>query len=118
MKFSAPTRISMPSMMARVRGMRMVTREPRPTSESMSMRPWALSMFRRTTSMPTPRPLTAVTFSAVEKPGANTRFRISRLERSRRSPTRPFSMALARMRSGSRPRPSSSTSITTLPSAW
>jgi hypothetical protein len=50
---------------------------PRPTSEEISILPRSFSMLRFTTSMPTPRPETAVTFSAVEKPGAKMKLRIS-----------------------------------------
>jgi hypothetical protein len=42
-----------------------------------SIEPRSASMLRRTTSMPTPRPLRLVTFSAVEKPGSKISFRIS-----------------------------------------
>ena len=64
-------------------------------------------MLRRTTSMPTPRPETSVTFSAVEKPGAKISEKIVGLGQGRVGLTRPRSRALARMRSGSRPLPSS-----------
>ena len=47
--------------MARVRGILMVNLEPCPTVEVSSTVPPIFSMLVRTTSMPTPRPETAVT---------------------------------------------------------
>ena len=43
---------------------------PAPATDYNSMVPPMRSILVRTTSMPTPRPETLVTFSAVEKPGA------------------------------------------------
>ena len=54
---------------ARVSGILTVNLEPWPSLEDSSMVPPIFSMLVRTTSMPTPRPETAVTASAVEKPG-------------------------------------------------
>ena len=77
------------------------------------------SIFSRTTSMPTPRPETEVTLAAVEKPGANMyRHRTSLdMRASSASVARPSASALARMRSTSRPRPSSVISMVMLPAS-
>ena len=56
-------------MIAIVSGSLILNVDPRPTSEVISIFPRSFSMFRFTTSMPTPRPETDVTFSAVENPG-------------------------------------------------
>ena len=48
----------------------MVKVVPWPATVSMSTLPRSFSMLRRTTSMPTPRPETSLTTSAVEKPAA------------------------------------------------
>ena len=56
-------------MMARVSGMRRRSVVPLPARESISTLPPIFSTLVRTTSMPTPRPLTLVTCAAVEKPG-------------------------------------------------
>ena len=61
---------------------------PWPGVDSTSTVPPSFSMFVRTTSMPTPRPLTSVIFSAVEKPG----WKISRTVS--RSPMRPACSAV------------------------
>ena len=65
-------------MMASVSGILMRKLEPRPSVELTSMVPPIFSTLRRTTSMPTPRPDTAVTCSAVENPAwkmkSNTRW--------------------------------------------
>ncbi len=63
----------MPSVIASVSGRKMRKVVPWPSSVVISTRPLIDSMLRRTTSMPTPRPETSVTFSAVEKPGAKMR---------------------------------------------
>ena len=55
--------------MASVSGSLIENVVPLPGSVWISMRPRSASMFRRTTSMPTPRPEISVIFSAVEKPG-------------------------------------------------
>ena len=55
--------------MAKVSGILMVTEEPSPATDLMSMVPPIWSILVRTTSMPTPRPETEVTAAAVEKPG-------------------------------------------------
>ena len=56
-------------MMASVSGMRRRSVVPLPGRESSSTLPPMRSTLVRTTSMPTPRPLTLVTAAAVEKPG-------------------------------------------------
>ncbi len=48
----------------------MVKVVPRPGSLSTSTVPLSSSIFDRTMSMPTPRPETSVTFSAVLRPGS------------------------------------------------
>ena len=60
-------------MIASVSGIRMRHVVPVPTVDSTSTEPPMASMFVRTTSIPTPRPDTFVTFAAVEKPGRNSR---------------------------------------------
>jgi hypothetical protein len=64
--------------------------------------------------MPTPRPDTFVTFSAVEKPGAKMNLWIcaSDILWISASDASPLAMALALMRAVSRPCPSSPISIT------
>ena len=56
-------------IMASVSGMRSRSVVPLPARESISTLPPIFSTLVRTTSMPTPRPLTLVTAAAVEKPG-------------------------------------------------
>jgi hypothetical protein len=60
----------MPSRIASVSGSEIRIVVPKPFAERMSMVPPIAVMLRLTTSMPTPRPETSVTVSAVEKPGA------------------------------------------------
>src|SRR6266566_2749506 len=55
--------------MARVSGSLSWKVAPWPTTDRISILPRSFSMCRRTTSMPTPRPLTLVTCAAVENPG-------------------------------------------------
>ena len=81
-KVDWPTETSMPSMMAMVRGMRMVVVMPFPSSLVMVTLPPSSSTLRLTTSMPTPRPENSVTSVLVEKPGASRKLRISRWEYS------------------------------------
>ena len=76
-KMESPTDTSMPSMMAMVRGMRMVVVMPWPSSLEMDTEPPSSSTPRFTTSMPTPRPENSVTSVLVEKPGASRKLRIS-----------------------------------------
>ena len=64
-----PTATDWPSTMASVSGSVMMKREPLPSVERTSIVPPSSLTFRRTTSMPTPRPETSVVCSAVEKPG-------------------------------------------------
>ena len=78
--------------MASVSGILMVTVEPSPATDLMSMVPPIWSILVRTTSMPTPRPETEVTAAAVEKPGAKMNLWIwaSVIFSSSASLTRPF----------------------------
>ena len=78
--------------MASVSGILMVTVEPSPATDLMSMVPPIWSILVRTTSMPTPRPETEVTAAAVEKPGAKMNLWIwaSVIFSSSASVTRPF----------------------------
>jgi hypothetical protein len=69
-------------MIANVKGSRSLVVVPRPSTLSSSISPRNASTFRRTTSMPTPRPERSLTESAVENPASNTRFRISRSDNS------------------------------------
>ena len=61
-------------MIASVSGNLTFTVVPAPIAVSTVTLPPTRSMFVLTTSMPTPRPLTSVTFSAREKPGRKIRF--------------------------------------------
>ena len=94
---------------ARVRGILIRKVVPRPATDDSSMVPPMRSILVRTTSMPTPRPETLVTFSAVEKPARKMNCRIccSLMPAMATSVARPLAMAFWRMRSRSRPRPSS-----------
>jgi hypothetical protein len=74
--------------------------------------------FRRTTSMPTPRPERLEIVSAVEKPGSKMSSYTSASVNVAPGGTSPRSTALARMRSRSSPRPSSETSMTMFPASW
>jgi hypothetical protein len=64
--------------------------------------------------MPTPRPETSVTVSAVEKPGAKIRFQTS-ASSSESGASMPRSRAVASSFARDSPRPSSRTSMTTEP---
>ncbi|GIV00944.1 MAG: hypothetical protein KatS3mg014_2559 [Actinomycetota bacterium] len=107
-------------MMASVSGIFTRKVVPSPRRLRTSTLPPIRSMFVRTTSMPTPRPETFVTRSAVEKPGRKMRSRISRSLRrvAWSGPTKPRSSALANTRSGSIPAPSSVISMFTWPPSW
>ena len=105
-------------MIASVSGRRISMRLPRPGSLDSATEPRSDSMFLRTTSMPTPRPLRFVTFSAVEKPGSKIRFRICASGGSTPRSTSPRSQARCSTRSRWIPRPSSSIRITMLPASW
>ena len=104
-------------MMASVSGRRTLTLMPWPSAESISTVPPSAVMFRLTTSMPTPRPETSVTTSAVEKPGAKIRPQTSAsvMRRARRGRARAPCSAACR---GSGRVPSSRTSMTMLPPWW
>ncbi len=71
-------------------------------------------------SMPTPRPETSVTFSAVLRPGSHINWWISRgvIRSASAAETSPRSTAFARMRSVSRPCPSSDTWMMMLLPRW
>ena len=83
---------SAPRRSPSVSGILMVTEEPSPATDLMSMVPPIWSILVRTTSMPTPRPETEVTAAAVEKPGAKMNLWIwaSVIFSSSASVTRPF----------------------------
>ena len=100
-------------MIVSVSGTRRITRRPRPGWFSRSIEPPIRSIFDRTTSMPTPRPEMALTWSAVESPGA-------KMSSSRARSLRPVTSDGLRMRAASAratsfsvsiPRPSSLISI-------
>ena len=76
-KAEFPTRTSMPSIMAMVRGIFRVVVMPWPFSLLMVTVPPTLSTLDFTTSMPTPRPEYSVTSVLVEKPGIKRKFRMS-----------------------------------------
>ncbi|EKD83147.1 MAG: hypothetical protein ACD_39C00859G0001 [uncultured bacterium] len=102
-------------IMARVRGSLIRKEEPLPSSEMISTLPPRLSMLALTTSMPTPRPESSETCSAVDRPGRKTRFCFSLADKPRAFSTdsMPRSMAFAQTFSPSMPRPSSLTSMIT-----
>ncbi len=106
--------------MASVSGILMVTLEPSPATDLMSMVPPIWSILVRTTSMPTPRPDTEVICAAVEKPGAKMNLWIwaSVIFSSSASPTRPEASALALIRSVLRPRPLSAMQMMMWPPSW
>ena len=113
MNTSPPAATDMPSMIASVSGSRIDTVVPWPARLRISTWPPSVVMFFFTTSMPTPRPDRSVSVSAVEKPGANTRSQTWASLGSSGTAS-PRSAALRRMRSRSRPRPSSPISMTML----
>src|SRR5690606_12890037 len=92
----------------------LAARVPRPALLSSCTSPPRAWMFLRTTSMPTPRPDRSVTSSAVEKPGWKIRSQTC-ASLGLSGIARPRSVALARILSRLRPRPSSATSITMCP---
>ena len=75
-------------------------------------------MLRRTTSMPTPRPLSLVTSLAVEKPGSKISLTISASAGWLPRSTRPLSQARCNTLSRLMPRPSSPMRIRMLPDSW
>src|SRR6266496_2059968 len=105
-------------MMARVKGSCMVKRVPAPGMVSASMKPFRRSMHFTTTSRPTPRPLSSVTVSAVEKPSAKMSWMASRSVRWSASPMIPRSRAFRRTSAASIPAPSSAMVITTWFDSW
>ena len=92
-----------------VSGSLIVITLPFPTWESISTLPLIRRMLVRTTSMPTPRPDTSVTFSAVLNPGKKTILSTSRgsMLASSASLAMPRDRAFALIRSTCRPFPSS-----------
>ena len=84
------------------------------------MVPPIFSMLVFTTSMPTPRPDTAVTTAAVEKPARKMKRWIcaSLMPASSASVASPFASTLARILSSGRPRPSSAISMMMWPPSW
>ena len=106
--------------MASVSGSLMRKRLPRPGSESISTLPPSRSRLVLTTSMPTPRPETSETFSAVERPGRKMSAALSLSDNpfTFSGVINPFLRALAAILAGSRPLPSSPISITTWPASW
>ena len=105
---------------ASVSGILMVKVLPSPATLFRSIVPPIFSMLVLTTSIPTPRPLTAVTAAAVEKPGWKMKRCNCASGIASSSPwvARPCASALARMRATSRPRPSSAISMTMWPPSW
>ncbi|OIQ81328.1 hypothetical protein GALL_369110 [mine drainage metagenome] len=117
---SFPHSIATVGMMAKVSGILILKVVPRPRVLRMSTVPPMFSILVFTTSMPTPRPDTLETCSRVENPGTKIRSSISRgLIRARSAfVMSPRSSALAEIRSGSIPAPSSATSMVTCPPSW
>ena len=107
-------------MIASVSGMVSRNVVPRPTVLVTSTEPPMDSIRVLTTSMPTPRPETLVTCSAVENPGRKIRLRMSRvvIVASCVWETRPRSSAFAAIFPGSMPAPSSLISRWTWPASW
>ena len=103
--------------MARVSGSLMRKRDPRPGAESISILPPSRSRLVLTTSMPTPRPETSLTFSAVETPGRKMSAIFSRSDMvwSCSRVTMPLASEDDAIFSTARPLPSSAISITTWP---
>jgi hypothetical protein len=93
---------------------------PLPRVDSTSTEPPMRSMLVFTTSIPTPRPDTLVTFWAVEKPGWKTSIITSRGSSwvACSAVTMPRATAVWRTRSTSMPAPSSLTSTVTCPPSW
>ena len=77
-KRSPPASTISAETMASVSGILMMKVVPWPSRERMSMVPPMRSMLVFTTSIPTPRPETAVTAAAVEKPGRKMKRWMSR----------------------------------------
>ena len=94
--------------------------EPLPSTDLSSIVPPIFSMFERTTSMPTPRPDTLVTFSAVDRPALKMSCWIccSDMLATSASVARPLAIAFARILSTDRPRPSSLISMMMWPPSW
>ena len=107
-------------MMASVSGILIFSVVPTPTLLVTSTVPPIFSTLVLTTSMPTPRPDTFVTFSAVLKPAAKIRLIASRspMRAAASAVIRPFSTAFRFSRSGSMPAPSSTISMMTWPPSW
>ena len=109
---SRPARTMSAWMMARVIGSMMRKVVPSPTVDMMSIDPLSACRFRLTTSRPTPRPEISLTSRAVENPGVNSSS-YARAVSIGASPANPRCFAARRTTSGSMPRPSSMTSMTT-----
>ena len=107
-------------IIANVSGILILTVVPCPSLLCTSTVPPIFSTLVFTTSMPTPRPDTLVTFSAVENPGRKIKLIASRsLMRAACSEViTPRCNAFFFMRSGSTPAPSSEISMLTWPPSW
>ena len=108
---SSPTRTSSAWMMANVKGNLIVKRVPCPGDVSTSKTPLRRLMLRLTTSMPTPRPDTSETTSAVENPGVKISSMISRSLKRSSAEISPCLIPRARTLSRLIPPPSSETSM-------
>ena len=106
--------------MARVSGILTRTVVPWPAVDCTSTVPPIFSTLVFTTSMPTPRPDTLVTFCAVENPGRKIKLKISRsvMRAACSAVITPRSTAFCRMRSTFSPAPSSLISMLTCPPSW
>ncbi len=105
---------------ASVRGILITKRVPCPGTLCSAMLPPMRSMLVFTTSMPTPRPDTAVTLAAVEKPGRRMKrwICVSSIASRSAGVAIPLARIRARMRSTGRPCPSSAISIMMWPPSW
>ena len=106
-------------MMASVSGRRICDTVPSPSSEVIRTSPPSSRIVVRTASMPTPRPEMSLVTSAVEKPAwkSSSMALAESIVSIASSAISPRSAALRATFAGSIPRPSSRTSMTTLPPA-
>src|SRR3954466_671910 len=107
-------------MIASVSGRGICAIVPRPSSDVRVTSPPSSRIIVRTASMPTPRPEMSLVTSAVEKPGrkSSSAAPLPSSVRPASAVIRPRSTARLPTLTGSMPRPSSRTSMTTLPPAW
>ena len=107
------TRTIIALWIAKLVGNFMVNAVPWPGVDSTSRVPLRRDTLSRTTSRPTPRPLSSLSTSAVEKPGRKIKSMTSLSLSTWSAWIKPRAIASLRTRSGSIPTPSSRTVITT-----